>query len=104
MFNFSWSKKKEKLIPESVKQAEKLLPDVLKNLSIPNLAKKINELNRPSKWAITRFAASGKLDKKYIVGGNYYPPNQQSERQRQRRLRQIEKGIIQVTPIIGEAT
>jgi hypothetical protein len=98
MFNIPWMKKKDmqKAMPASVAHAEKLLPDSIKNMSAPALAKKINEMNRPNKWAITRFAASGKLHKTF-AGGNYYPPDM-SEKRRQRYLRQIEKGIIQVTP------
>lgn len=95
MFNFPWMKKKEKVMPESVKQADKLLPDIVKNLSIPDLQKKINLMGRPNKWALTRRAAQGM--QKSTHGGNHYPPNQ-SEKMRQKRLRQIAKGIIQVTP------
>ena len=105
MFNFpNWFKKKEKQkeMPERVAQASKLLPESIKNLSTPELAKKINQLNAPNKWAITRFAASGKLEKKYVVGGNHYPPNYVSERRRQRRLKQIEKGIIKVTEVSND--
>jgi len=89
-------KKKEKPMPEQVKIADKNLPLNIKNLSVSDLATKINKINKPNKWAITRYAASGKLDKKYVVGGNQYPKFT-SEARRQRRLRQIEKGIIQVT-------
>ena len=89
-------KKKEKPMPEQVKVADKNLPLNIKNLSVADLAAKINKINKPNKWAITRFAASGKLSKKYVVGGNQYPKFT-SEARRQRRLRQIEKGIIQVT-------
>ena len=99
MFNLpilNFLKKKEKPMPEQVKIADKNLPINIKNLSVADLAAKINKINKPNKWAITRFAASGKLDKKYVVGGNHYPPNM-SEKRRLRRLRQIEKGMIQIT-------
>jgi len=85
-------------MPERVAQASKLLPESIKNLSTPELAKKINRMNAHNKWAITRFAASGKLEKKYVVGGNHYQPNYTSEQRRKRIERQIAKGIIQVTP------
>ena len=94
MLNFPFLeifKKKQKVMPERVAQAEKLLPDSIKNLSTADLAKKINNLNKPNKWAITRFAASGQLDKKFVVGGNHYPPNYTSERRRLRRLEQIKR-------------
>jgi hypothetical protein len=94
MFNWNPFKPKAKAMPEQVKQAEKLLPDVIKKMSIPNLAKKINELNRPNKWQLTRRASQGM--QKSSHGGNNYP-SVTSEARRQRRLRQIEKGIIQVT-------
>ena len=98
MFNIPFLnifKKKERVMPESVKQAENLLPDVVKNLSVQDLAMKINKINKPSKWAITRYAASGKLDKKYVVGGNHYPQGYTSKQREEKIKRQIEKGMIQ---------
>lgn len=91
-------KKKDpiKLMPDSVKQADKYLPDNIKNLSVANLAKKINEMNRPNKWAITRRAAQG-MQKSPFVGGNHYP-SYTSQLRMERRRKQIEKGMIQVSP------
>lgn len=90
-------KKKEKVMPESVKQAEKHLSADIKAMSVPDLAKKINEMGRPNKWSITRRAAQGMHKSSH--GGNNYPfRSHQSERKRLRRLEQIKKGIIKVTP------
>ena len=88
-------KKKEKPMPEQVKVADKNLPLNIKNMSVADLAAKINKINKPNKWAITRFAASGKLDKKYVVGGNHYQQGYTSKQREEKIKRQIEKGIIQ---------
>lgn len=86
----------ERHASESVKQAEKFLPKHIKDMAPADLAREINRLNQPNKWAITRMAAQG-MPKQNHVGGNTYPPNYTSEKRLKRIKSQIEKGMIQVT-------
>ena len=86
-------------MPERVKQAAAMLPDSIKNMSTQDLARKINMMNRPNKWALTRRAAQGM--QKSVHGGNHYP-KYTSELRMARRRKQIEKGIIQVTPTVPQ--
>ena len=87
-------KKKEKPMPERVQQAAAVLPESVKNLSIAQLATKINKMNRPNKWALTRRASQGM--QKSSHGGNQYPSST-SEARAARRKKQIEKGMIKIT-------
>ena len=94
MLNFkSWFKPKPK--PEEPVQAATSTTKPF-DLNAKDLAIAIASMNRPNKWQITRMAAQG-MAKSNKVGGNDYPPNWCSEKRRARRLRQIAKGIIQVT-------
>lgn len=81
---------------EAVREAAKHLPQYIKEMSVPDLAREINKFKQPNKWAITRRASQG-MQKSNFVGGNSYPKNI-SERNLKRRQRQIEKGMIQITP------
>lgn len=83
---------------ERVREAAKYLPKNIKEMSKDNLARAINKLQTPNKWAITRACAQpGQLQKQSRKFGNDYDKGYTSDKRRQRRLRQIEKGLIKLT-------
>ena len=68
----------------------------IKDMAPADLALLINKMNQPNKWALTRRAAQG-MHRQNKVGGNSYPPGYMSDNMRKKKLRQIEKGMIQIT-------
>lgn len=103
MFNFPWMKKKKEVqaspasTPAPAGVAAKL-PAHVKSMSSEQLLMHIKRLQRPDRWAITRALATGKYKSIGYVPGKFSYPHFDSDARRERTRKQIEKGIVQVSP------